>query len=608
MAKLDKVLAVYDRNGNRQAIPLYTTLEDVNNLGRKIKLGNTEAYYPLTKDLTDSNASKKVIVIGTKTYKALLKVSTVGFKTILEALDENKYLSASKSKRLDDIDRSIGGEVKIRSTDNMNDYDFVNMYSNNTVVQLDNYDTTNKLPCMDRLDLSKFNNSDLNMTYKIPSKSIIYQNVNGSGNLKTVMNIPYTDINDAAFFGSSVYNTYSSCLFIGNYTGKSTTDIVNKMAFSYTSSDEFISGSKPIKPIVLGQKSKNINPMDQTANNSITTNKFVANDINSWQFAILVHQASYSDDCIKYLTPFSKSGSNEKNELNYLYKTTKYDVSGLTDKMFKDINIMIADMTFETLYNIKAALKYSIRIIATDTNGKAITLADFTIYSPLISTIYDNQYSMFVKNTTDRLKRFNKRTDNVLFLDYNKATAGKFPYIKVLFGAGTIHILLIKIDFNENTQDLNIVIRTLKGSNILSVDSENEYQTWIANFKTPRINTNIYRYNGRYQAFKFNIVSSSDTSRYTSTEELEAKKLETGMFIFSTNTESESSIDMNKDLFLFNIFNRINESGYDGSVNCIYHQEAFNTSEVAENYVFKKIQKITYREAMYYPLDLKTFK
>lgn len=105
MAKLDKVLAVYDRDGNRQAIPLYTTLEEVNNLGRKIKLGNDYVYYPLTENLTDPNASKKVIVIGTKTYKALLKVGGVGFKTILEALDSDGYLSAENSNRLGEIDR-----------------------------------------------------------------------------------------------------------------------------------------------------------------------------------------------------------------------------------------------------------------------------------------------------------------------------------------------------------------------------------------------------------------------------------------------------------------------------------------------------------------------
>lgn len=103
MAKLDKVLAVYDRDGNRQAIPLYTTLEEVNNLGRKIKLGNDYVYYPLTENLTDPNASKKVVVIGTKTYKALLKVGGVGFRTILEAVDVTNYITAENSHKLSSI-------------------------------------------------------------------------------------------------------------------------------------------------------------------------------------------------------------------------------------------------------------------------------------------------------------------------------------------------------------------------------------------------------------------------------------------------------------------------------------------------------------------------
>ena len=112
MAKLDKVLAIYDAQGNRQAIPLYSSLEDVKNLGRKIYYSPTEfAYYPLTEKLDDPNASKKVVVIGTKTYKALLKVGGSGFKTILEALDIEGYITAENSHKLDDIDRSTGAPV-----------------------------------------------------------------------------------------------------------------------------------------------------------------------------------------------------------------------------------------------------------------------------------------------------------------------------------------------------------------------------------------------------------------------------------------------------------------------------------------------------------------
>lgn len=77
MPKLNKVLAVYDRNGNRQAIPLYSSLSDVNNLGRHIKVaGIGDAYYPLTENLSHANASKKTVIIGTKTYKALLTLDS----------------------------------------------------------------------------------------------------------------------------------------------------------------------------------------------------------------------------------------------------------------------------------------------------------------------------------------------------------------------------------------------------------------------------------------------------------------------------------------------------------------------------------------------------
>ena len=77
MPKLNKVLAVYDKSGNRQAIPLYSSLSDVDNLGRHIKVaGIGDAYYPLTENLSHPNASKKTVVIGDKTYKALLSLDT----------------------------------------------------------------------------------------------------------------------------------------------------------------------------------------------------------------------------------------------------------------------------------------------------------------------------------------------------------------------------------------------------------------------------------------------------------------------------------------------------------------------------------------------------
>lgn len=109
MPKLNKVLAVYDRNGNRQAIPLYSSLGDVNNLGRHIKVaGIGDAYYPLTENLSHPNVSKKTIVIGTKTYKALLTLdgnsSNDGIRLIgsYTRMDIVKLISNSKGSPLAD--------------------------------------------------------------------------------------------------------------------------------------------------------------------------------------------------------------------------------------------------------------------------------------------------------------------------------------------------------------------------------------------------------------------------------------------------------------------------------------------------------------------------
>lgn len=107
MPKLNKVLAVYDRDGNRQVIPLYDSLSDVNNLGRHVKVaGIGDAYYPLTENLSHPNASKKTVVIGTKTYKALLTLDSndTGVKLIGSYTKEDivKMISNTKGSPLAD--------------------------------------------------------------------------------------------------------------------------------------------------------------------------------------------------------------------------------------------------------------------------------------------------------------------------------------------------------------------------------------------------------------------------------------------------------------------------------------------------------------------------
>ena len=330
MAKLDKVLAVYDRDGNRQAIPLYTTLDEVNNLGRKIKVGNTEAYYPLTENLTDVNASKKTIIIGTKTYRALLKVNK-GFATILEALDSDGYISVENSHKLDGIDRSVGGEVKINSNTDLNGYNYRAMYTDGTTIKLDDY-TTNKY--IEHLDLPDLD-IERNISYEIPTRAIPFKSesakyLNYTGNIKTVMSSKYDIIQTGPLFlGISVYNTFDSCVFTGNYTSENIADMIENIACSHLSTKKFVTGhSSNICKIKLGDNTTGaeIDPFSNNANNRIDINTCKINETDKWQFAFMAGFDIPDSNCMKYVTPVTKTIVNSKDELSYKYKSSKNDI------------------------------------------------------------------------------------------------------------------------------------------------------------------------------------------------------------------------------------------------------------------------------------------
>lgn len=616
MAKLDKVLAVYDRDGNRQAIPLYTTLEEVNNLGRKIKLGNDYVYYPLTENLTDPNASKKVIVIGTKTYKALLKVGGVGFRTILEALDSNGYLSAENSNRLGEIDRSVGGEVKINANTDLNSYDYRAMYTNGTTIKLDDYSTDKYI---DHLELSNLD-TERNISYEIPAKSIIFGSddvkyLNYTGNIKTVMSSKYDVINASQLFiGTSTYNTFDSCVFIGNHTSENITDMIENIAGSHISTKKFVTGhSSNICKIKLGDNTTGaeIDPFSNNANNRLDINTCKINETDKWQFAFISGQATSDSNCMKYVTPVTKTAVNNKDELSYKYKTsknaikTKSEITGNSNK-FKSL-ILTIDPSFSRdalTINISSIL-YTLNFLALDANSTEIPLADCRIYEPIPKILSKSDYDKYVRTVPGTYPN-----DNFVFCDYDKTDTHK-PFIKLVFGNDVLHTILIRPEYNSDTGDLYMNIKIIKSSKYNDTNSKTESRTWIYNINTRKVNPDIYRYKNK-RALIFNINNIENTRAPLSAQEKSIIGDKRRLFYFTSNFSSGSSIDSNKDLFLFNMFNIMNEKNYTGAIDCGYMQQVIAAPENMKEQIFsEKVQKVLHGEyddeAKYYPLNLKSF-
>lgn len=617
MAKLDKVLAVYDRDGNRQAIPLYTTLEEVNNLGRKIKLGNDYVYYPLTENLTDPNASKKVVVIGTKTYKALLKVGGVGFRTILEALDSDGYISVENSHNLNDIDRSVGGEVKINANTDLNSYNYRAMYTDGTTIKLDDY-TANKY--IEHLDLHNLD-TERNISYEVPAKDITFGSedankyLNYTGNIKTVMSSKYDVINASQLFiGTSTYNTFDSCVFIGNHTSENITDMIENIAGSHISTKKFVAGhSSNICKIKLGDNTTGaeIDPFSNNANNRLDINTCKINENDKWQFAFMAGEATSDSNCMKYVTPVTKTIVNDKTELSYKYKTsknaikTKSEITSNSNK-FKSI-ILNIDPSFsrDTLTTNISSILYTLNFLALDANNAEIQLASCRIYEPIPKTLSRGEYDRYVRAATGTYPN-----DNFVFCDYDKTDTQK-PYIKLVFGNDVLHTILIRPEYNSDTGDLYMNIKIIKSPKYNDSNSKTESRTWIYNINTRKVNPDIYRYKNK-RALIFNINNIENTRAPLSPQEKSIIGDKRRLFYFTSNFSSGSSIDSNKDLFLFNMFNIMNEKDYTGAIDCGYMQQVIAAPENMKEQIFsEKVQKVLHGkyddEAKYYPLNLKSF-
>lgn len=595
MPKLNKVLAVYDRNGNRQAIPLYSSLSDVNNLGRHIKVaGIGDAYYPLTENLSHANASKKIVVIGTKTYKALLTLDEVpsrGIRTILDALDSNGYISPENSNKLEDIDRSVGGVVKINHNDNMDDYNFADMFSNGTVVKLDDYSDKSKK--IDYLSLIKFSDSDIEMTYEVPVYALLYSpsSLDYTGKLTILMADSYNYAIDSLFSGPIVLNMHGDIQFLGKYTDAMIKRMLINSANSHLTTNEIITGhSSHINKIKLGTDT--IDPLASGSYNTIEISGCDINELSNWNFTTLVYQNPSDAICNTFIAPVTKY--NESN-IDYLFRTgrdTVRDKSVLTgnSNRFDKFYIVIDPVCKKNASSDPTIVTYQFNIIAHDTTGAKIELAKFYIIAPVIKNISSTDYTTAVASEKTTI------TDgDIIAVDYNKFKAGVVPSVKVIFGNDILHTLLITPEVDENTYNLYYNIRTIK-SDIL-VDGKVKSRTLICNLKTGQFG-NISKYPGTDKpSLNFtvnNMLNIKQNSKFTD-------QYPYNFMILSTDPSIKDTLLDNTDLFLFNVFNIMNEPGYNQSSNCVYYQNYISESDAGD---FMSILMRSKDENRYTPLSL----
>lgn len=612
MAKLDKVLAIYDNQGNRQAIPLYSSLEDVKNLGRKIYYSPTEfAYYPLTEKLDDPNASKKVVVIGTKTYKALLKVGGSGFKTILEAVDALNYMSAENSHKLDDIDRSIGSPVYIQNDANLNDYDFSSMYSDSTRVEMVSYDPANP-KYINNIDLTPYNNLVLHsgMAYNIPTKNIKYNNIKNDGSLEAVMAIPYTG--DRIFKGPLIKNTYDKCVFTGAYN-ETIPRIIEDIAQSPLANHTYISGSSnKVEQITLGEKEANeikVDPFNNTAKNVMQITNCKIKETDKWQFAFLIYHGNKNDNTYNTITPYTEAESQTKDSLKYIYKLSKNDIKN-------DVNIKSCNNPFGSIvvltrpgsygYSASGALnavkKLETAIIILDTAGTEVFRKDIRINKPLKGSIDKDRYmTTFVNAPT-----YSDSNKTNIWIDYDSDFKDEDNfYIKLLFGNDIIHTIQIYQDYVPSVSIKNIV-STVQSDKYLTIKSCNNVESVYATLTaTPRyINPNAYKYKGTV-GIKFDIENITDFKRNpVKAEELGELNKKRTLAIYTSDINANKNLNTNKDLFLFNMLNIINQPGYTGVKDCAYIQQTIMAPEAQLESVMNTKANADISNISYYPLRL----
>lgn len=615
MAKLDKVLAIYDAQGNRQAIPLYSSLEDVKNLGRKIYYSPTEfAYYPLTEKLDDPNASKKVVVIGTKTYKALLKVGGSGFKNILEAVDALNYMSAENSHKLDDIDRSIGSPVYIHSDANLDDYDFSSMYSDGTRVEIELYDPVNP-KYINSIDLTPYNSLVLSsgMAYNIPTKDIKYNNIKNDGSLEAVMAIPYTG--DHIFKGPLMKNTYDKCVFTGAYN-ESIPRIIEDMAQSPLANRTYISGSSnKVEQITLGEKEIDgvkVDPFNNTAKNVMQITNCKIKETDKWQFAFLIYHGNKNDNTYNIITPYTETEAQTKDSLKYVYKLSKNDIQN-------DVNIKSCNNPFGSIVVLTRPASYGTgtggalngvkkletAIIILDTTGTEIFRKDIVVNKPIKATI-DKDYYMrnFVNGSY-----YNTSNKTNIWIDYDSDFKDDDNfYVKLLFGNDIIHTIQIYQDYVPSVSIKNI-LSTVQSDKYLTIKSCNNVESVYATLTTiPRyINQNVYKYKGTF-GIKFDIENITDFKRNPiKAEDLEELNKKRTLAIYTSNMDANKNLNTNKNLFLFNMLNIMNQPGYTGAKDCAFIQQTIMASESQMESVMNTKANADISNISYYPLRLNEF-
>lgn len=615
MAKLDKVLAIYDAQGNRQAIPLYSSLEDVKNLGRKIYYSPTEfAYYPLTEKLDDPNASKKVVVIGTKTYKALLKVGGSGFKTILEALDIEGYITAENSHKLDDIDRSTGAPVYIHNDANLDDYNFSSMYSNGTRVEMIPYDPANP-KYINNIDLTPYNNLVLpsGTAYNIPTKNIRYNNIKNDGSLEAVMATPY--IGDRTFKGILMKNTYGKSVFTGKYNDV-IPRIIEDIAQSPLATNTYISGSSnKVEKITLGYRELDevkIDPFDFTARNVMQITSCKIKETDKWQFAFLVYHGNKTDTTYNIITPYTETEAQTKESLRYICKLSKNDIKD-------DVNIKSCNNQFGTIViltrpasygtgaggALNAVKKIETGIVILDTEDTEIFRKDIVVYSPL-KTVIDKDY--YMRNYVNA-PYYNTSGKIIIWIDYDSDFKDDDNfYVKLLFGNDIIHTIQIYQDYIPSVSVKNI-LSTVQSKKYLSSNSCNNVESVYANLAPGNryINKTAYKYKGTV-GIRFNIENITDFKKNPiKSEDLEELNKKRTLAIYTSDLDANKNLNTNKDLFLFNMLNIMNQPGYTGAKDCAFIQQTIMAPESQMESVMNTKANADISNISYYPLRLNEF-
>ena len=229
-------------------------------------------------------------------------------------------------------------------------------------------------------------------------------------------------------------------------------------------------------------------------------------------------EATSDSNCMKYVTPVTKTIVNDKTELSYKYKTsknaikTKSEITGNSNN-FKSL-ILIIDPSFsrDALTTNISSILYTLNFLALDTNNAEIQLASCRIYEPVPKILSKSEYDKYIKTVPGTYPN-----DNFVFCDYDKADTHK-PFIKLVFGNDVLHTILIRPEYNSDTGDLYMNIKIIKSPKYNDTNSKTESRTWIYNINTRKVNPDIYRYKNK-RALIFNINNIENTRAPLSPQE-----------------------------------------------------------------------------------------